>query len=210
MAMVSSFMSSRHHGRSKAGSPTSGCCPRSAKQQAHFSACRHAFDMSTRLQRVMPNSLPDGGAVTTPAGSGDHRPRRPPPEPLNALVARRVGAPHWEQLVAPGAHLQRQDSDTCIFWLSRLPDSGMILVGSHEDRAPDAESCARPTRLVELPALLDHPDDPTGPVWSGPDRRGIQREQARSVWSGPDRRRAPGYGSDGWFLYSLPAHVPGV
>jgi hypothetical protein len=45
----------------------------------------------------------------------------------------------------------------------------MILIGSHEDRAPDAESCARPSRLVELPALLDHPfdhpDDPTGPVW---------------------------------------------
>jgi hypothetical protein len=95
--------------------------------------------------------------------------------------------------VAPGAHLQRQDSDTYIFCLSRLPDSGMILIGSHEDRAPDAESCARPTRLVELPALLDHPDDPTGPVWSG-----------------PDRRRAPGYGADGWFLYSLPVHVPGV
>jgi hypothetical protein len=33
----------------------------------------------------------------------------------------------------------------------------MILIGSHEDRAPDAESCARPTQLVELPALLDHP-----------------------------------------------------
>jgi hypothetical protein len=44
---------------------------------------------------------------------------------------------------------------------------------------------------------LDHPDDPTGPVWNRPDRRGIQREQARSVWSRPDRRRAPGYGSGG-------------
>jgi hypothetical protein len=133
--MVSSFMSSRHHGRSKADSPTSGCCPRSAKQQAHFSACRHAFELGA----------------------------------------------------AGGAHLQRQDSDTYIFCLSWLPDSGMILIGSHEDRAPDAESCARPSRLVELPALLDHPfdhpDDPTGPVWIRPGRRGIQPEQARSVWS---------------------------
>jgi hypothetical protein len=39
-------------------------------------------------------------------------------------------------------------------------------------------------QVVELPALLDHPvdhpDDPTGPVWSRLDRRGSQREQARS------------------------------
>jgi hypothetical protein len=36
----------------------------------------------------------------------------------------------------------------------------------------------------EMPLLLDHPvdhpDDPTGPVWICLDRRGIQREQARS------------------------------
>ena len=37
---------------------------------------------------------------------------------------------------------------------------------------------------------FDHPDDPTGPVSIRPDRRGIQREQARSFWSRPDRRRA--------------------
>jgi hypothetical protein len=53
-----------------------------------------------------------------------------------------------------------------------------------------------------VPALLDHPvdhpDDPTGPVWIRLDRRPVQREQARSVWSRPDRRRAPGYGSGGW------------
>jgi hypothetical protein len=65
--------------------------------------------------------------------------------------------------------LQHQGSYTYSVCLSRLPDSGMILTGfAHEDRAPDAESCARPARLVELPALLDHPldhpDDPTGPV----------------------------------------------
>jgi len=35
---------------------------------------------------------------------------------------------------------------------------------------------------------FDHPDDPTGPVWIRLDRRGLQREQARSVWSRPDRR----------------------
>ena len=35
------------------------------------------------------------------------------------------------------------------------------------------------------------------PHWIRPDRRGTQREQARSVWSRPDRRRAPGYGSGG-------------
>jgi hypothetical protein len=191
MAMVSSFMSSRHHGRSKADSPTSGCCPRSAKQQAHFSACRHAFDMSTRLQRVMPNWPPDGGWPRR------HRqiPRSPPSASSTRAPERPRRSPSWSPTLgaAGGAHLQRQDSDTYIFWLSRLPDSGMILIGSHEDRAPDAGPCARPTRLVELPALLDHPDDPTGPVWSG-----------------PDRRRAPGYGADGWFLYSLPVHVPGV
>jgi hypothetical protein len=53
-----------------------------------------------------------------------------------------------------------------------------------------------------VPALLDHPvdhpDDPTGPVWIRLDRRPVQREQARSVWSRPDRRRASGYGSGGW------------
>ena len=32
--------------------------------------------------------------------------------------------------------------------------------------------------------------DPSGSVWSRLDRRGIQREQARSVWSRPGRRRA--------------------
>jgi hypothetical protein len=56
-----------------------------------------------------------------------------------------------------------------------------------------------PSQRSELPGLLDHPfdhpDDPTGPVWIRLDRRGPQREQARSVWSRPDRRRAPGYGS---------------
>src|SRR5918994_1172698 len=61
----------------------------------------------------------------------------------------------------------------------------------------------------EMPLLLDHPvnhpDDPTGPVGIRPDRRGIQREQARSVWSRPDRRRAPGYGSGGWGFGSLAA-----
>jgi hypothetical protein len=31
----------------------------------------------------------------------------------------------------------------------------MILIGWHEDRAPDAEPCARPTRLVELPAFAE-------------------------------------------------------
>jgi hypothetical protein len=44
---------------------------------------------------------------------------------------------------------------------------------------------------------FDHPDDPTGSFSIRLDRRGIQREQARSVWSRPDRRRAPGYGSGG-------------
>src|SRR4029450_5522453 len=110
--------------------------------------------MSTRLQRVMPNWPPDGEAVTAPAGSGDHRPRRPSPEPLNAVVARElephIGSSWWRPS-------RRQDSDTYIFCLSRLPDSGMILIGSHEDRAPYAESFARPPQLVELPALLDHP-----------------------------------------------------
>src|SRR4029450_7456887 len=49
-------------------------------------------------------------------------------------------------------------------------------------------------RLVydSLPKALDHPvdhpDDPTG-----------------SVWSRPDRRRAPGYGSGGWGFESLAA-----
>ena len=52
---------------------------------------------------------------------------------------------------------------------------------------------------------LDHPDDPTGPVWIRLDRRGTQPEQARSVWSRPDRRRAPVYGSGGWGFESLAA-----
>jgi hypothetical protein len=58
-------------------------------------------------------------------------------------------------------------------------------------------SGGRGRRVVRLDHPFDHPDDPTGPVWSRLDRRGIQREQARSVWSRPDRRRAPGYGSGG-------------
>jgi hypothetical protein len=66
------------------------------------------------------------------------------------------------------------------------------------ERASGAESRARPVPAHQ-PALLDHPvdhpDDPTGPVWIRLDRRGLRREQARSVWSRPDRRSAPGYGS---------------
>jgi hypothetical protein len=60
-------------------------------------------------------------------------------------------------------------------------------------------------RHVGSPGLLDHPDDPTGPFAIRLDRRGLQREQARSVWSRPDRRTAPGYGSGGWGFESLAA-----
>jgi len=49
----------------------------------------------------------------------------------------------------------------------------------------------------------DHPDDPSGSVWSRLDRRGIQREQARSVWSRPDRRRASVSSSEGRGFESL-------
>jgi hypothetical protein len=52
---------------------------------------------------------------------------------------------------------------------------------------------------------VDHPDDPTEPISIRLDRRGTQREQARSDWSRPDRRRAPGYGSGGWGFESLAA-----
>jgi hypothetical protein len=52
-------------------------------------------------------------------------------------------------------------------------------------------------RVARLDHLFDHPDDPTGFVWIRLDRRGIQRERARSDWTGLDRRRAPGYGSGG-------------
>jgi hypothetical protein len=38
----------------------------------------------------------------------------------------------------------------------------------------------------------DHPDDPSGSVGSRLDRRGIQREQARSVWSRSGRRGESG------------------
>jgi hypothetical protein len=54
---------------------------------------------------------------------------------------------------------------------------------------------------------VDHPDDPTGPVWIRLDRRPMQREQARADWSRPDRRRAPGYGSGGWGFESLAART---
>jgi hypothetical protein len=49
-----------------------------------------------------------------------------------------------------------------------------------------------PTRLIELPGLLDHPfdhpDDRTGSFLIRRDRRGTRREQGRSVWSRPVRR----------------------
>jgi hypothetical protein len=56
-------------------------------------------------------------------------------------------------------------------------------------------SGGRGCRVARLDHPFDHPDDPTGSFWSRLDRRGTQREQARSVWSRPDRRRAPVYGS---------------
>jgi hypothetical protein len=80
------------------------------------------------------------------------------------------------------------------------------------DRAPDSES-GGPSDVgsSKLPALLDHPvdhpDDLTGFFWIRLDRRGVQREQARSVWSRPERRRAPGYGSGGWGFESLAART---
>src|SRR5215218_3714099 len=54
-------------------------------------------------------------------------------------------------------------------------------------REPRTHDLARRT-----PGLLDHPDDPTGPYAIRLDRRGPQREPARSVWSCPGRRRASG------------------
>jgi hypothetical protein len=60
---------------------------------------------------------------------------------------------------------------------------------------------------MRLDHPVDHPDDPTGSFWNRLDRRGTQREQARSVWSRPDRRRAPGYGSGGWGFESLAART---
>jgi hypothetical protein len=54
---------------------------------------------------------------------------------------------------------------------------------------------------------VDHPDDPTGPVWIHLDRPGIQPDQPDPDWSRPGRRRAPGYGSGGWGFESLKAHL---
>jgi hypothetical protein len=72
-------------------------------------------------------------------------------------------------------------------------------------------------RLLALPSdfgrkaldhPVDHPDDPTEPFLIRLDRRGTQREQARSVWSRPDRRRAPGYGSGGLAMAVLADAAP--
>jgi hypothetical protein len=49
--------------------------------------------------------------------------------------------------------------------------------------AVGSERVARRWRATTARQLLDHPDDPTGPFWIRPDRRGMQCEQARSVWS---------------------------
>ena len=68
--------------------------------------------------------------------------------------------------------------------------------------------CPAPTWRLDgesTTEALDHPGDPTGPVWIHLDRRRLRREQPRSVWSRPDRRRAPGYGSGGWGFESLAA-----
>src|SRR5215211_2864510 len=56
---------------------------------------------------------------------------------------------------------------------------------------------------------FDHPDNPTGSFSIRLDRRGIQREQARSVWSRLVRRRAPGYGSGGWAPSAVCAELGG-
>jgi hypothetical protein len=52
-------------------------------------------------------------------------------------------------------------------------------------------------RLVELPDLLDHPEDPTTSFWKRLDRRRTQPAQARSIWSRPGRHKAPGHGPGG-------------
>src|SRR4029450_13647726 len=73
---------------------------------------------------------------------------------------------------------------------------------SSDRAAPPSRRAVRPGRnVMSLPChpILyrmrldhpdDHPDDPSGSVWIRLDRRGIQREQARSVWSRPGRRGA--------------------
>src|SRR5688500_18671416 len=78
-------------------------------------------------------------------------------------------------------------------------------LGRRADRLAARPISMGRARCRGLDHPFDHPDDPTRPVWIRLDRRGIQREQARSVWSRPDRRRAPGYGSGGWGFESLAA-----
>jgi hypothetical protein len=88
----------------------------------------------------------------------------------------------------------------------------VVRVTAVHQPSPDGRSGARSTSdrglCVSWPDHpADHPDDPTGPVWIRPDRRGLQREQARSDWSRPVRRRAPGYASGGWGFESLAART---
>jgi hypothetical protein len=84
----------------------------------------------------------------------------------------------------------------------------LLGVAAVRQASPDEISGARSTVIAlawvaeaaashGLDHPFDHPDDPTGSFWIRLDRRGTQREQARSVWSRPDRRGAPGYGSGG-------------
>ena len=93
------------------------------------------------------------------------------------------------------------------------PRPGRLRAGQlHQDpRLPHRTQPLSPASAWVGPgqAALDPPDDPTGCFSIRLDRRGIQREQARSVWSRPVRRRAPGHGSGGWAPSAVCAELGG-
>jgi hypothetical protein len=99
----------------------------------------------------------------------------------------RVAAPSTGRSLRVGGTPDRVLGISQLGPVSRRSSAGRIVVLGPS--RPDSRSCTGSPRLVELPALLDHPfdhpDDPTGSVWIRRDRRGTQPEQGRSVWSRP-------------------------
>ena len=140
------------------------------------------------------------------AGKRDQA-KRPGNAVGHSVAFARFTTAHW--LDDPPDVTCKNSTRSSLRWLAAGGYHCLALGSPVHQPSPDGTSDARSTavavdlggrgrRAAGLDHPFDHPDDPTGPVWIRPDRRGTQREQARSVGSRPDRRRAPGYGSGGW------------
>jgi hypothetical protein len=172
--------------------------------------CEQVVDL---VEACIGLAVPGGRSV--PGRGGPERRRRPRPDGTGPSVrAGSVGAPGPQgasgQQRAPPATRNRRPAGLRLRQLARRQPADQIVVPKAGGSSP-SPNCRRPAALVNkagshrgsaspithstrnrmrLDHPFDHPDDPSGSVWSRLDRRGTQREQARSDQRRPGRREA--------------------